>query len=281
MKIIFAGTPEFGAVVLEKLIKDGFPPILVITETDKPVGRKKIITPPPVKVTAQNYKIPVVQPEKILNLKSEILNLEPDLIVVAAYGQILPREILNIPKYGCLNVHPSLLPKYRGSTPVQSAILNGDKETGVTIMLMDEGIDTGPILSQRKNTVGPNETAKELHDRLAHLGSEILIDVIPDWIDGKIKPLPQNEKEAIYTKILTRDDGEINWKKSPQEVDRQIRAYSPWPGAYTIYKGKRIKVLQARLENDKLIIEIIQPEGKKPMSFQDFLRGNPNFKIPC
>ncbi|MBI2041444.1 MAG: methionyl-tRNA formyltransferase [Candidatus Nealsonbacteria bacterium] len=279
IKIVFIGTPEFGATVLERLIRGGFPPVLVITETDKPSGRKQIVTPPPVKITAQKYDIQIEQPEKILNLKSLILNLHPDLIIVAAYGQILPKEILEIPKYGCLNVHPSLLPKYRGATPVQSAILNGDKETGVTIMLMDEGIDTGPILSQKKTEIGSNETYQELHGRLAVIGSELLTDTIPDWIGGRIKLARQDEKIAVYTKILAREDGLIDWRKSPEELDRRIRALNPWPGTYTVQREKRIKVLKARLESGKLIIESVQPEGKKPMSYKDFLRGNNNLGL--
>lgn len=284
VKIIFIGTPEFGAIILEKLMANGYSPVAVITASDKPAGRKQIITPPPTKISAQKYNIPVLQPEILANYKLEITNYKPDLIVVAAYGQILPQEILEIPKHGCLNVHPSLLPKYRGATPIQSAILNGDKETGVTIMLMDEGMDTGPILTQRKTIIGPQETAKQLHDRLAQLGSELLIDVIPDWVNGKIEPILQNEKEATYTKILTRNDGEIDWEKSPQEIDRQVRAYNPWPGTFAFWKRKKktiqLKILQTGLEKNKLIIKTVQPEGKKPMSFQDFLRGNPNFKIP-
>ena len=278
-KIIFIGTPEFGAVVLEGLINGGFPPILVITETDKSAGRKQIIASPPVKVTAQKYKIEVIQPEKIADCRPQVADCKPDLIVIAAYGQILPKEILEIPKPGCLNVHPSLLPKYRGAAPVQSAILNGDRETGATVMLMDEGIDTGPILSQRKAEIGPEETFQQLHGRLAVLSSELLIGTIPDWIRGEIKAEPQNDDKAVYSKILRREDGLIDWRKTPQELDRQIRALNPWPGAYTIQQKKRIKVLKAKLENDKLIIEQIQPEGKKPMSFKDFLRGNKNFKM--
>ena len=276
LKIIFIGTPEFGATVLEELIKGGFPPILVITETDKPSGRKQAITPPPVKITAQKYDIPVLQPKNIKNLDLEIKNLKPDLGILAAYGQILPKNILEIPKFGFLNVHPSLLPKYRGATPVQSAILNGDKETGVTIMLMDEGIDTGPILSQKKTEIGPNETFQELHDRLAILGSELLVDAIHDWIRGQMKVEPQDDDKAVYTKILKREDGLIDWRKSPRELDGHIRALNPWPGAYAIQDKKRIKVLKAKLENGKLIIEQVQPEGKKPMSYKDFLRGNKN-----
>lgn len=274
IKIIFIGTPEFGRVILEKLCQANMEPVLVVTAPDKPVGRKQIITPTPVKIIAEQYGIRIIQPNKILDSRFQILDSRPDLIVLAAYGQILPQEILDIPKHGCLNVHPSLLPKYRGATPVQSAILNGDKETGVTIILMDAGIDSGAILSQRKTEIGSKETFQQLHDRLAVLGAELLIDTIPDWLDGRIKLQPQGEKQATYTKILRKEDGKIDWRKSPEELDRQIRALNPWPGAYAIHKGKVIKILKARLEKNKLIIEKIQLAGKKPASFQDFLRGH-------
>ncbi|MBI2450688.1 MAG: methionyl-tRNA formyltransferase [Candidatus Nealsonbacteria bacterium] len=276
IKIVFIGTPEFGAVILEKLCQANMAPILVITEIDKPVGRKQIITSSPVKIMAESYKIPVLQPEKIINSALEIKNFSPKLIVVASYGQILPKEILDIPKYGSLNVHPSLLPKYRGPSPIQSAILKGEIKTGVTIMLVDEQMDHGPILAQKQTTIGLNETAKQLHDRLAILGAEVLIDTIPDWLAGRIKARLQDGKKATYTKILIREAGLIDWQKSPQEIERQIRAFNPWPGTYAMHKGKRIKILQARLENGKLIIERVQPEGKKPMNLKEFLRGNPD-----
>lgn len=266
-------------MILEKLCQVNMKPILVITAPDKPVGREQIITSSPVKEIAQQYKIPVLQPVKIPDSRLQILDSKPELIVVAAYGQILSKDILEIPKYGCLNVHPSLLPKYRGATPVQSAILNGDTETGVSIILMDEKIDHGPILAQRKTAIGPRETADQLLNRLAVLGAELLTETIPDWTKKKINPLPQNENAATYTKVLAKKDGEIDWQKKPEELDRQIRALNPWPGTYTIYKNKRIKILRARLENGRLIIEFIQPEGKKSMAFEDFLRGNKDFKL--
>ena len=202
LKIVFMGTPEFGAIILEKLVKTPYKPILVITAPDKPKGRKQILTPPPVKQTAQKYDIPVEQPEKIGNWKLKIENLSPDLGIVAAYGQILPKTILDIPKYGFLNVHPSLLPRWRGPSPIQYTILNGDKETGVTIILMNEKMDHGPILAQRElefsifNFQFPN-----LCDKLAELGAKLLIETIPKWINGEITPKPQDESKATYTKF--------------------------------------------------------------------------------
>lgn len=310
-KIIFMGTPEFGAIVLEKLIKNRYKPILAVTEPDKPVGRKQILTPPAVKVIAQRHKIPVFQPEDIGSYKTikTIKEIKADLIVVAAYGQIFPKEILEIPKSGCLNVHPSLLPKYRGATPVQTVILNGDEETGVTVILMDAQMDHGPILAQRKTIIAANETAKQLESRLAIMGTELLIDIIPDWIRGEIKLRRQDEKRATYTKVLKKEDGKINWKKSAQEIERKIRAFDPWPGSWTEWilsthhpkrdkKILRIKILKARIlkstevtypvgktlvapQNELcvqtgqgfLIIEKLQLEGKKETGSEEFLRG--------
>lgn len=275
------GTSEFGMIILEELCQSEYKPILVVTTPDKLVGRKQILTPPPVKVLAEKFKVLVKQPEKILNLKSEILNLKPDLIVVAAYGQILPKEILEIPKYGCLNVHPSLLPRWRGPSPIQYTILNGDKKTGITIILMDEKIDHGPIvaMSNAKCQMS-NVTYKELHDKLAELGAKLLIETIPKWIKGEIKPKPQDESKATYTKILTREDRKIDWKKPIDYIERQVRALNPGPGTYTLYKGKILKILEAEIQNNKLIIKKVNLAGKKPMSFEDFLHGHQDFFIP-
>jgi len=320
MKIIFIGTPEFGAIILEKLVENRYKPILVITAPDKPVGRGQILTPPPVKITTQKYKIPILQPEKILpptkNLVGgEILNLKPDLIIVAAYGQILPKEILDIPKKGSLNVHPSLLPKYRGASPIQYAILNGEKKTGVTIILMDEKMDHGPILNQRVLEIEEDETSTTLHRKLANLGASLLMETIPKWVRGMIKSHPQDDAQATYTKILTREDGRINWKKPAADLEREIRAFDYWPGSFTFWEKRdgtllRIKILKARVlkstggitypigktlvapqneiciqcrkgflggGGDFLIIEKLQLEGKKEIGSEEFLRGHPDF----
>jgi methionyl-tRNA formyltransferase len=242
MKTAFLGMPRFGAIILEKLNKSGYKPDSV-------------------------------------NQFEDIKRIKPDLIIVANFGQILPQEILDIPQYGCLNVHPSLLPKYRGASPVQSAVLNGEAKTGVTIIFMDAQIDHGPILAQKETIIGPNETYSQLHDRLAALGAELLIDTLPDWIAGRIELREQDHKLAIYTKILTREDGKIDWRKSDEEIERQIRAFNPWPGTYTIWQKKRIKILKGMMENGKLRIMEVQPEGKKSMSFEAFLRGHKNFKL--
>jgi len=307
LKIIFMGTPKFGAIILEKLADSRYKPILVVTETDKPVGRKKVLTPPPVKVVAEKYEIPVLQPEKIRNSESEIRNLELDLIIVAAYGKILPEEILEIPKYGCLNVHPSLLPRWRGPSPVQFAILNGDTDSGVTIMKIAEKVDAGPVLIQRKLKLEGNETYDVLYDKLGKMGGDLLIEIIPEWITGKIDPQLQDESRTTYTRILKKEDGKIDWEKSAEEIERQIRAFNLWPGIFTFWEksGKliRIKILKARVLNRAnsktypigktlvagqnelcvqtgkgfLIIERLQLEGKKETDSEDLLRGYSDF----
>lgn len=274
------GTPEFGAIILDKLIKGSFKPVLVVTAPDKPVGRKQILTPSPVKIIARKNNIPVEQPEIIKNWKLKIGNLNPDLGIVAAYGQIIPKDILDIPKYGFLNVHPSLLPKYRGPSPIQYAILKGEKITGVTIMLMDEKMDHGPILAQRGLEIEEKETGETLHNKLANLGASLLMESIPRWTRKMIKPKPQDEKKATYTKILTREDGRINWKKTAKDLERQVRAFCPWPGTYTIYNGKILKILKAEFSKGCLVIKEMQLEGKKPMSYEEFLRGHPDYVIP-
>lgn len=304
IKIIFSGTPKFGAIILEKLINQKCKPFLVITEPDKPVGRKQIITSPPVKLLAKKYNVPVFQSEKIQDTKNKTQNTKPDLIIVAAYGQILPKEILDIPQYGCLNVHPSLLPKYRGPSPIQTAILNGDVETGVSIMVMDGKIDHGPIASSVRYQISKDETYKTLHDKLADLGAELLVKTIPDYIAGKIKPAPQDDSKAVYTKTLKREDGHIDWKKNASYIERQIRALNPEPGTFAKADSKILKILKTNIlkqteagpfgepgktflaanekiavqtRKDFLIIKELQMEGKKPMSVSDFIRGRPNF----
>ncbi len=274
-KVVFMGTPDFAATILTTIIRSFlFDVCCVITAPDKPVGRKQILTPSAVQIVAQRYNI------KVGHAMSNFLNIKPDLIVLAAYGQILPKEILDIPKYGCLNVHPSLLPKYRGPSPIQSFILSGDKKTGVTIILMDTKIDHGGIVANLKFEIQNSKiTYKELHNKLAELGANLLVETIPRWIKRDAKPKPQDEKRATYTKILTREHGRIDWRKPAQEIERQIRAFDPWPGTYTIYKGKILKILKAEAVQNKLIIKQVQLEGKKPMSFEDFLRGHPNFSI--
>jgi methionyl-tRNA formyltransferase len=264
---------------------------------DKPKGRKQILTPPVVKVVAKKHNIPVEQPEIIKNLKLKIKNLKPDLGILAAYGQIIPKDILDIPKFGFLNIHPSLLPKYRGPSPIQFTILNGEKKSGVTIILMDEKIDHGPIISQKSLEIKEQETAETLHE------------TVPKWVRGLIKPKEQDDAQATFTKILFKEDGKIDWKKPVELLEREIRAFYPWPGSYIIWENKgkliKIKILKARAfkspdffkvkypigkvlvvpqneigiqcKKDFLLIEKLQPEGKKEMTAEDFIRGHLNF----
>jgi methionyl-tRNA formyltransferase len=280
-KIIFMGTPEFGALVLKTLILGGYAPELVITQKDKPVGRKQIITPPMVKIVAKEQGIELIQPDKLNQAKEVLKSLNPDLIITAAYSKIISKEIIDLPKYGCLNVHPSLLPEYRGPSPIQYALLNGNKKTGVSVMLIDEQIDHGPILAQKETEIMEDETAEQLHDRLAEIGGNLLVELIPKWLKGEIKPVVQDESKATYTKIIKREDGEIDWKTSPKDIERKIRAFTPWPGAYTFFekngKSVRLKILKASIKEDRLVLETVQPEGKTHMSFSEFLRGNPEF----
>lgn len=309
LKIIFLGTPEFGAIILDGLVNSGYKPALVVTETDKPVGRKQIITPPLVKVAALRYNLKIVQPDKILNLKSEILNLKPDLGVVAAYGQIIPKEILDIPKYGFLNVHPSLLPKYRGPSPIQYAILNGEEKTGVTIMQIAEKVDSGPIVAQEEITIEKEYTYETLHNKLAVLGVKLLVDNIYKYINKEIKPMAQDDSKATYTKILKKENGKIDWQKPAEEIKNQITAFGREPGTYTEcgenkFGIKTIKISKASVQEqtknspkgvpgktylatnekiavqtgkDFLIIEEIQPESGKRMPAKEFLLGRPDF----
>jgi methionyl-tRNA formyltransferase len=279
MKIVYIATPSFGAIILEKLIKAGHKPFLVITETDKPIGRKQTIVPPPVKVLAEEYHIPVAQPEKIGLWQEELKKLEPDLGIIASYGQILPKEILEIPKYGFINVHPSLLPKYRGSAPIQYAILNGDDKTGVTIMRVAEKLDAGPILVQEEIAINQNETFLSLHDKLADLGAKLLIEALPKLIAGRLAPQDQDETKATFTKRLKIKDGLIDLKEPAEISVRKIRALNPEPGTYSIYNSKRLKILEAKVEQGRLIINQVQLEGKKPMAFEDFLRGHKDFYV--
>ena len=282
MKCVFFGTPEFAAIILEKLIKVGFIPEAVVCNPDRPVGRKKIITPSPVKARIMNYelgirdKIKILQPEKLDFSLFIIPNSSFDVFVVAAYSQIIPKEILEIPRLGTIGVHPSLLPKYRGSSPIQSAILNGDKETGVTLYLMDDKMDHGPILSQRELEFSIfNFQFSILYQKLAELSADLLIETLPKFLNREIEPITQNESQATYTKKFITEDGRID----PEDlsaaqngaslekaimIERKIRALNPEPGVFTFINGKRVKLLEAKISEGKIVIIKTQIEGKKP-----------------
>ena len=315
LKIIFMGTPEFARVILEKLIaSETYKPSLVITQPDKPVGRKQTLTSPPVKILAQKHDIAVEQPEKIKNEKAiaKIKKEGPDMIIVAAYGKIIPKEIIDIPRFGVLNVHASLLPLYRGASPISAAILNGNHETGATIMLIDEELDHGPILSQTRVSITPEDTTESLGQKMANAGADLLINIVPKWIDGAINPQTQDHRRATHTKILIKQDGEIKAEHTAEHIERMARAYYPWPGTYLNYelritnyesKRRRLKIIKTKvmpcekqlpplsfsLTSKKelclhtakgcLILETVQPESKKPMFGYDFYLGNRNLTI--
>lgn len=309
IKTILMGTPEFAEKIFRKtypVLKDRFEIITVITSPDKPVGRKQALIPSLVKKWALGADLSVLEPDKIKKPESieKIKQLRPELIILCAYGQIIPKEILDIvdprlgrAKYGALNIHPSLLPKYRGASPIHAAILNKDKETGVTLMLMDEEMDHGDIVSNFKFQISNKPTYEELSDKLADVGANLLIKTLPDWINGKIKAKPQDHSKATFCKIIKKQDGKIDWNKSAQEIENIIRAYHQWPVAYTFFNDKQLKILEADIMEGKnkkpgkvfaenkelmvqtgngvLILKQIQLEGKKPMSARNFLNGHP------
>ena len=293
------GTPEFALAGLKSLITEkSYDIVGVFTQPDKAVGRNQTISFPPVKRLALENNLSVFQPEKIKDALETIKNLKPDLIVVIAYGKIIPQSILDIPTYGCINVHASLLPKYRGAACLNAPILNGDKETGVTIMKMEAGLDTGPILRQAVMKLNGNENLETVHDTLSNLGAELLVPTLNDFVNGKIEPKIQDESQASYIKTLNKEDGKIDWTKSAQEIERQVRAYNPWPGTYTNDGDKSIKIIgvenkvlatnnhqigEAFVDNGRLVIQCgqdslvilrLQAAGKKPMTSLEFLRGN-------
>ncbi len=297
-KVIFFGTQEFAVIILQSLIESSsFEVIKVLTQPDQPVGRKQVLTPPPVKSVAEQHHIPVEQP---ISLKGYALQPgECDLSIVAQYGRIIPASIIEAPTFGTLNVHTSLLPKYRGASPIQFALWQGETETGVTIMKMDAGMDTGPILLQKKVPILPDEIYPKLNIRLAHIGASALLETIPGYLSGEILPKEQRNDEATYTKILTREDGKINWQKTASEIYNHYRGFTPWPGLWCLWESKRLKLLQIKpaqislqpgqvvFQNEKMYvgcsggsIEVlqIQPEGKGAMEIKSFINGYQNIQ---
>lgn len=303
MKLIFMGTPEFAVPSLKKLIESGHEVFAVFTQPDRPVGRKQIITPPPVKVFATERGITVHQPTKIKTAEAraaiEPLFQQADAGIVAAYGRILPDWMLAAPKRGCINVHSSLLPKYRGAAPINWAIANGEVETGVTIMQMDAGLDTGAMLLQGKTAIGERETTAELTPRLAELGAELLVETLAKLERGELTPTPQNDAQASHAPILNREDGQVDWSKTATEIFNRQRGFTPFPGCYTFLGEQRLELtgiavgaainelLQAGTvcevakdsftvacgKGTTLRVTEIQPAGKRPMPARDFLNG--------
>ena len=295
MNVVFMGTPDFAVPSL-KAIAQHHNVLAVFTQPDKPVGRKMVMTPPDVKVCAKELSIPVYQPEKLREGDNDklIRELNPDVIVVVAYGQILPESILNIPRYGCINVHGSLLPKYRGAAPIQWSVLNGDEVTGVTTMYMEKGLDTGDILLKEEYKIGINETAVEVFDNLASLGGELILKTLDYAEKGMLKPVKQDDSLSSYAKMLDKSMCKIDFSKTNKEVHNKVRGLCPWPVASTVFNGKILKIFETRLAEGKgkpgevistnpltvacgegaVVINSVQLQGKKRMDSNAFLMGH-------
>jgi methionyl-tRNA formyltransferase len=301
-RLVFMGTPEFAVPVLEALVGQ-YQVVAVVTQPDRAAGRRRRVKFSPVKKTALAHDLPVLQPPSLRQSEAaaELRELTPDVIVVAAFGQILPSQVLAIPPHGCLNVHASLLPRYRGAAPIAAAILAGEEQTGVTLMLMEEGMDTGPVLAQARCNIEPQDTTGSLSVKLAHLGADLLLETLPRWLDGQMTPQPQDDSLATYCQMITKKDGLIDWSLPATDLWLRVRAYHPWPGAYTYWRGKLLKVLHARpvtigpsieksgrvislddkvavvTGTDALLLEEVQLSGKKALAIQEFTRGQRDF----
>ena len=299
-KIIFMGTPDFSVPVLRQIIQDGYDCIGVVTQPDRPVGRKKVLTPPPVKVEAEKLGIPVFQPERIKQSEElqTILQLKPDLIVTAAFGQILPLELLTAPKFGCINVHASLLPELRGGAPIHYAIIQGKEKTGVTIMYMAEKLDAGDILTSVEVPILEDDNVGTMHDKLSEAGAKLLSETIPKLLKNELTPIVQDEEKATFASNIQREQEKVDWTQSGEAIYNHIRGLNPWPVAYTLLKGTVLKIWQSKkipnenkaapgtvvnIEDDGIVIATgnetaikiteLQPSGKKRMSAEQYLRG--------
>ncbi len=298
IRTVFMGTPEFALATLQGLIDAGLNLCAVYTQPDRPKGRGNKLTPPPVKDLALQHGIPVYQPLKLRQpeVVEELRALRPDLIVVVAYGQILPKSVLEIPRYGCINVHASLLPRYRGAAPINKAIMDGETVTGITTMNMDVGLDTGAMLVKKSLVIGPEETAGELHDRLAQLGREAMEETLRRLCAGNLVAEPQDDTQSCYAPMLKKEDGLIDWGGSAEAIHNQVRGLDPWPGAYTLLDGEVLKLARTRPENGpagepgtilaatpegiriacgqgSLLVGELQLPGKKRLPASEFLRG--------
>ena len=301
MKIVYMGTPDFAVLPLKALIDKGYDVAGVFTQPDKPVGRKAILTPPPVKTLAIENNIPVFQPGSLKNGEGvKILEeLKPDVVIVVAYGKILPKDFLQFPQYGCINIHGSLLPKYRGAAPIQRCVLDGEKYAGVTSMQMDEGLDTGDMLLKTVTEIGENETSGELFDRVAIMGADLLIETLVALEKGELKPEKQDDLQSTYASMLDKTMSPVDWSKNAREVHNQIRGLDPWPVAQTVLEGKNLKLFSSELienqgsglpgsvkilkkgllvycgDGNPVFIKEVQYESKKRMAASDFFRGHP------
>lgn len=299
-KIVFMGTPDFSVPILDGLVEAGYDVLRVVTQPDRPVGRKRVLTPPPVKAAALKHNIKVLQPEKISGSDemTEIMALQPDLIVTAAFGQFLPTALLEVPKFGAINVHASLLPKYRGGAPVHYSIINGDDKTGVTIMRMVKKMDAGDILTQESLPIEKTDDVGSMFDKLSYLGKEMLLTMLPEFLEGNFKETPQEESLVTYSPNITREEEQVDWNKTSQLIDCQVRGMRPWPVAYTMYQDKRMKLWDATpleettTEKAGTIIQInkknfwvacgegtvlqindLQPAGKGRLKAAEYLNG--------
>ena len=308
LRVIFMGTPEFAIPPLEHLILNQYQVVAVYTQPDKPAGRGRSLSSPPVKRAALAWKLPVMQPVSLKSAEAvaQLAEFHPDVIVVAAFGQILPQSVLDIPSYGCINIHPSLLPRFRGASPVAAAILAGDEFTGVSIMLMDKGLDTGPILGRAQIPISAQDTTGSLTAKLSLIAAQLLLEVLPCWSRGELTPQPQNEAEATYSSSISKEEGEIDWHLPTVDIWRRVRAFQPWPGCYTRWRGRQLKVIEAvplpgerALEVGQVVVPTsatelkaafgvstgdgvlgvlrVQLGGKRAMSAAEFLRGQRQF----
>ena len=299
MRIVFMGTPDFSVPALEALVEGGHEVVAAITQPDKPKGRGKAVLMTPVKEKAMELGIPVYQPVKVREPEfvEKLRQMEPDAIVVVAFGQILPKSILEIPRYGCVNIHASLLPKYRGAAPIQWAVIDGERESGVTTMFMNEGLDTGDMLEKEAVTLDPKETGGSLHDKLSAIGGRLILSTLKGLEDGTLKGTPQTDEGTCYAKMLKKYLGDIDWTMDAAAIERLIRGLNPWPSAYTCLHGKTLKIWDgdvlereygvepgtvAEVAKDRLVVQTgqgslairsLQLEGKRRMDAGDFLRG--------
>lgn len=317
VRVVFMGTPDFAVPSLRALLQNAAPGhawhtgldvVGVLTQPDRPAGRGRQVVSSPVKRFAQKHGIPILQPRSLRRIEAqeELAALAPDVIVVAAFGQILPPAVLQLPRFGSLNVHASLLPRHRGASPIVGAILAGDAQTGVSIMLMDEGLDTGPVLAQATTPLVADETAGQVFERLAELGAVTLVNTLPLWLAGGVTPEPQDETAATLTRPLAKEQGRLDWTQPAEQLARQVRALTPWPGAYTTWEGKQLKILAAHpvpmpagthppgqcfvvgengaeqlsvaANEGALALDVIQLEGRRALPAADVLRGHPTLE---
>lgn len=293
------GSPDFALPSLRGLAAN-YQVVGVVTQPDRPSGRGREPKAPPVKQLAQTLDLPIIQPEKLRQPEAleQLRNWAPDLVVVAAFGQILRQEVLDLPPHGCINVHASLLPRWRGASPINAAILHGDEETGVTIMKMDAGLDTGPMLAQRAIPIAPEETAGSLFEKLSNLGADLLLETLPEYLAGTLTPVPQPQEGVTYAPMLKKEEGRLDFTSPAVELERRVRAFNPWPGAFMELDGTLLKIHQAHSEagtaaagqrlvyrdqpavatgDGLLILDVLQPAGKKPMSGKAYLAGARNW----